>query len=83
MRKHKVHSGAFFIRICEFLCCVCSCRSPEAEKEESHQPGICPGFVRNVRHDLLLAGGAGGHARIKTQRCVVTGQLFFAIAVEA
>lgn len=48
---------------------------PEADEEEAHEPGISTGLVGDVGHDLLLAGGAGRHTRVKAQCCVIAHKL--------
>lgn len=48
---------------------------PEADEEEAHEPGVSPGLVGNIGHDLLLAGGAGRHPRVKAQSGVIAHKL--------
>lgn len=53
--------------------------SPAADEEQAHEPRVRPRFVGDVGHDLLLAGGAGGHAGKPPQRRVIAHILPFAI----
>lgn len=46
-----------------------------ADEENAHEPGVCPCFVGDVGHDLLLAARAGRHAGRTTQTLVVTHKL--------
>lgn len=53
---------------------------PKADEEQAHEPGISPGLVGDITHDLLLAGGAGGHAWVEAQCRVIADILVFAIS---
>lgn len=48
---------------------------PEADEEQAHEPGVSAGLVGDVGHDLLLAGRAVGHPRVKAQCGVIAHKL--------
>lgn len=79
--QHSVTAGACVVGILKLVheegYEAAAQHQSEADEEQTHEPCISAGLVGDIGHDLLLAGGAGGHPRVKAQGGVVAHILIF------